>query len=75
MNRYIRNDGKEISTLVFTYLFLFARILSEPFSSKGWVVVMNATDTRTPSRTIENALLITVFWGGAWALGFLLGFG
>ena len=36
---------------------------------------MNAADTRKTRRKIEDALLITVFWGVAWALGFLLGFG
>ena len=36
---------------------------------------MNAADTRKTQSKIEDALLIAVLWGGAWALGFLLGFG
>ena len=30
---------------------------------------------RNARHTIENTLLFAIFWGGAWALGFLLGFG
>jgi hypothetical protein len=36
---------------------------------------MNAADNRKTRHTIENALFIAVLWGGAWALGFLLGIG
>ena len=36
---------------------------------------MNAANEQKSHPAIENALLITVMWGGAWALGFLLGFG
>jgi hypothetical protein len=36
---------------------------------------MNAASTQKTRLAIENAVLIAVFWGGAWALGFLLGIG
>ena len=36
---------------------------------------MNATSKRKTQRKIVDALLIAVFLGGAWAVGFLLGFG
>jgi len=36
---------------------------------------MNAAKTRKTHDTIENALFIAMMWGGAWALGFLLGIG
>ena len=32
-------------------------------------------DKRRINLTREDVLMIAVFWGGAWALGFLLGFG
>jgi hypothetical protein len=36
---------------------------------------MNTTSKRRINLTMEDALVIAIFWGGAWALGFLLGFG
>jgi hypothetical protein len=36
---------------------------------------MNAVTKQKARLTIENALLFAVFWGGAWALGYLLGLG
>ena len=36
---------------------------------------MNAATKQKARLTIENALIFAAFWGGAWALGFLLGFG
>ena len=36
---------------------------------------MNAANKQQPSLSIDNILLFATFWGGAWALGFLLGFG
>jgi len=36
---------------------------------------MNAVDKQKTSLAIENVLFVAVFWGGAWALGFLLGIG
>ena len=36
---------------------------------------MNAETKQKSRQTLENILLIAVFWGGAFALGFLLGFG
>jgi hypothetical protein len=39
------------------------------------VIKMNAANTQKTRLTIENALFIAIMWGGAWALGFLLGLG
>ena len=37
---------------------------------------MNDTaDKQKTQLTIENVLFMAVLWGGAWALGFLLGIG
>ena len=36
---------------------------------------MNTADTQKTRLTMEGALFVAVMWGGAWALGFLLGFG
>ncbi len=36
---------------------------------------MNAVNKGKARLAIENALFFAAFWGGAWALGFLLGFG
>ena len=37
---------------------------------------MNDTaDKRKTQLRIENALFVALMWGGAWALGFLLGIG
>lgn len=36
---------------------------------------MNTADKRKTRFAVEDALFIAVFLAGAWALGFLLGFG
>jgi len=36
---------------------------------------MNAVSGQKTGLAIENALFVAVMWGGAWALGFLLGVG
>jgi hypothetical protein len=36
---------------------------------------MNAVVKQKTRLAIENALFVAVLWGGAWALGFLLGVG
>lgn len=36
---------------------------------------MNAVNTQKTRLTIQNVLFVVVMVGGAWALGFLLGFG
>jgi len=36
---------------------------------------MNAANTQKTGLMIENVLFVAVLWGGAWALGFLLGVG
>ena len=36
---------------------------------------MNAANSEKSRNTIENVLIMVVLWGGAWMLGFLLGFG
>ena len=36
---------------------------------------MDAAIKGKTRRTIENAIIFAAFWGGAWTLGFLLGFG
>jgi hypothetical protein len=36
---------------------------------------MNSTSKLKINLSIADALLIATFWGGAWVLGFLLGFG
>jgi len=36
---------------------------------------MNAATKQKLRLTIEDAIFIAVLWGGAWALGFLLGIG
>jgi hypothetical protein len=40
-----------------------------------WYPEMNTASQRKINFTMEDALMIAVFWGGAWALGFLLGYG
>lgn len=36
---------------------------------------MHTASKQKTRLTIEDALLFVFLWGGAWALGFLLGFG
>jgi len=36
---------------------------------------MNAASTKKKRLSVEDALFVAVMWGGAWALGFFLGFG
>jgi hypothetical protein len=36
---------------------------------------MNAADKQKTRLSLENAFFVTLMWGGAWALGFLLGIG
>ena len=53
-------------------------VQSEPLNHSAGpngVFRMNAANTQKTRLTIENALFIAIMWGGAWALGFLLGLG
>lgn len=36
---------------------------------------MNTASKRSIRLAIDNLVFLTIAWGGAWALGFLLGFG
>jgi hypothetical protein len=36
---------------------------------------MKTVNTQTTRFSIEDALFVAAMWGGAWALGFLLGIG
>lgn len=36
---------------------------------------MNAANGQQKNLTMENVLFVAAMWGGAWALGFLLGVG
>jgi len=36
---------------------------------------MQSASKRKLNLSMEDILMIAIFWGGAWALGFLLGFG
>lgn len=40
-----------------------------------WWLEMNTTSKLNINLTMEDVLMVATFWGGIWALGFLLGFG